>query len=256
MIRPELAIIDIHAHLGEYFEFPITGFDAQDVVNTARELGIAKMCVSHIYGLVYNAAGGNSMTLAAAAEFPEQLLACGVLDPRLTEQELAQEFERLDAAVAMWGELHPCLHRYPIDGPGFRVILELIRNNPKPVLFHTDQSDPYSQPGRLQQFIADFPEIPFLIGHSGNVIGGFEEAMQLAVQYENAFLDITFSRNYQGLMETMIRRAGAGKILFGSDMPFLSGSAQIGKLLCARIDDRDREMIMSENARKLLGLKE
>lgn len=247
-------IIDIHAHLGPYFEFPIRQYEAEDVIRKAGELGIAAICVSHTFNFLYDVRQGNRWTIQAASSFPKTMLAGGVLDPHLPEGELIDEYKKCDPEVAMWGELHPALHRYPIDGEGYRRILELITINPKPVLFHTDESDRYSSPALLREIARQFPQLPIIIGHSGNVLGGFEKAVELAVTFDNVYLDSTFSRNYLGIIEWMIKRVGPQKILFGSDIPFLNGSAQVGKLLAAGISDRDRRYIFRENAAELLGL--
>ena len=255
MVEAHYDIIDIHAHLGRYFQFPLTHCEASDVVKKADELGIVKVCVSHIYGLLYDVHEGNTLTMQAANQFPRKILAGGVLDPREPEAEIAEEFERCEPHVAMWNELHPALHRSPINGPGYRTILDLIKTKPKPVLIHTDESDPHSRPELLEEVVPHFRDIPFLIGHSGNVIGGFEKAVDLAMRYDNVYLDSTFSRNYWGVMEWMIKKVGAKKILFGSDMPFLNGSAQVGKILSPGISENDRRLIFRENAMTLLGLK-
>lgn len=254
MLANNYHIIDIHAHLGKYFQFRINHWDAGEVLQKADELGIAQICVSHTYGLCYDASEGNTLTLQAALNFPGRILAGGVLDPREPDEKIAEEFFRCNAQVTMWNELHPALHRYPLNGPGYRTILDLIDTSPKPVLFHTDESDRYSKPEFLLEVIPNYPDIPFIIGHSGNVIGGFEKAMNIAAKFDNAFLDSTFSRNYWGIMEKMIDTVGAEKILFGSDMPFLNGSAQVGKLLSAQITDRQKELIFRENALKLLKM--
>lgn len=253
MINKDITIIDLHAHLGSYFEFPIRQSELEDVIKKADELNIVKLCVSHMYGFLYDVREGNTLTLQAAQKFPDRILVGGVLDPRLPEIELEAEFKRCDPQVSMWNELHPALHNYPINGPGYHRILELIQTNPRPVLFHTDESNQYSKPEFLLEHFSHFRDIPFIIGHSGNVLGGFEKAMQLAKKFDHVFLDTTFSRNYWGLMERMIKTVGASKILFGSDMPFLNASAQVGKLFTIGISDSEREMIFYENARKLLS---
>ena len=113
----------------------------------------------------------------------------------------------------------------------------------------------YSRPGQLEELIKLFPEIPFIIGHSGNVIGGFEIAAEIVGKFDNAFLDSTFSRNYLGMMKWMIKKVSADKILFGTDIPYLNGAAQIGKLYEADIDDNERQKIFHDNAAMLLKLR-
>ena len=255
MVKRDIDIIDIHAHLGSYFQFPIRQNEIKEIIEIAESYGIKKMCVSHLIAFLYDAKEGNSLTLGGINDFKKLFLFGGVIDPRWSETKIETEYLNINPKVSMWNELHPALHQYPISGIGYKVILDLIKKNPKPVLFHTDESDQYSKPGQIDELAKLYPEIPFIIGHSGNVIGGFEIAVEIAKKYDNVFLDSTFSRNYFGLMKWMIKKVGAEKILFGSDMPFLNGAAQIGKLYEAGITDNDRQKIFHDNAAKLLQIK-
>ena len=254
MIKKDFDIIDIHAHLGSYFQFPIRKNELKGIVKTAESYGIKKMCVSHMFNFQYDSIEGNTLAYNAVKEFSDLFLFGGVLDPRWDESKIEVQFLKINPYVSMWNELHPALHQYPISGKGYRIILDLIRKNPKPVLFHTDESDQYSKPGQLYKVAKLYPEIFFIIGHSGNVIGGFEIAVDIVKKYDNVFLDSTFSRNYLGLMKWMIKKVGPEKILFGSDIPFLNGAAQIGKLYEDGISDNDREKIFHDNAVKLLKI--
>ncbi|MHB8581061.1 MAG: amidohydrolase family protein [Ignavibacteriaceae bacterium] len=255
MVKSDIDIIDIHAHLGSYFQFPIRQNKIKEIIEIAELYGIKKMCVSHMFTFLYDSKEGNSLTLNAVNEFSDLFFFGGVLDPRWSESIIETEYLNINSKVSMWNELHPALHQYPISGNGYRVILDLIKNNPKPVLFHTDESDQYSKPGQLYELIKLYPEIPFILGHSGNVIGGFEIAVKIAKKYDNAFLDSTFSRNYFGLMKWIIGKAGSDKILFGSDIPFLNGAAQIGKLYETGITYSDRQKVFHDNAVRLLQIK-
>jgi len=252
--KKEFEIIDSHAHLGSFSGFPIRYNKIQEIVNTMRSFGIKKMCVSHLFAITYDTREGNEMTQNEIKDYSDLFFFGGILDPRKSETEIAKEYYDIDPKVTMWNELHPAMHQYHISGKGYRIILDLIKNNPKPVLFHTDESDKYSKPGQMEELIKSYPEIKFIIGHSGNVIGGFEIAVEIAKKYDNAFLDSTYSRNYFGQMKWMINKVGAEKILFGSDMPFLNGAIQIGKLYESGITDNDRQKIFHDNAVRLLNL--
>ncbi len=255
MSKTDYEIIDAHAHVGSYFQFPIRHNEIKEIVETARSYGIIKMCASHLINFVYDTGDGNQLTQDAMTEYADFFLFGGVLDPSESEIEIENKYLAINPNVCMWNELHPALHQYPISGRGYKFILDLIRKDPKPVLVHTDESDKFSKPGQMEELIKRYPEIPFIIGHSGNVIGGFEIAIEIVKKYENAFLDSAFSRNYLGLMKRMIDQVSAEKILFGSDMPFLNGAAEIGKLYESGITDNNRQKIFHDNSAELLRIK-
>lgn len=254
MLKNKLDIIDTHAHIGSYYEFPMRMNRLNEIVETAKSYGIIKMCVSHNFAFLYDSKVGNSFTYEAVKQYPDFFLFGGLLDPWWSAEQIEEEFNNIDSNVTMWNELHPALHKYPISGEGYRIILDLVKENPKPVLFHTDENDKYSKPGQMELLIKLYPDIPFIIGHSGNVIGGFEIAANIVKKYDNAFLDSTFSRNYLGLMKWMIGKVGAEKITFGTDMPFLNGAAEVGKLYELGVSESDRQKIFHDNAVKLLKL--
>jgi len=254
MINNEFEIIDMHAHLGSYALFPFRNNTPKKIAEEAKSYGIKKMCVSNLFACTYDVKEGNLLTLNGVKEVPSFFLFGGLLDPHLNEGEIETEFLNIDPEVSMWNELHPALHKYPISGNGYKIIMDLIKTNPKPVLFHTDEGDQYSQPEQIEELAKLYSEIPFIIGHSGNIIGGYEIAVGLAKKYDNIFLDSTFSRNYLGLLKWMIEKVGAEKITFGTDMPFINGATQIGKIYEAGITDNDRQKIFHDNAIKLLKI--
>jgi hypothetical protein len=99
-----------------------------------------------------------------------------------------------------------------------------------------------------------FPHVPIILGHSGGTYSGHTQAIQLARQYPNFYLDITNSVRYLHRVRRMVRGVGAGRVLFGSDMPFLSLSSGLGAVLWSNISEEERRLVLGENARRLLGI--
>ena len=57
-----------------------------------------------------------------------------------------------------------------------------------------------------------------------------------------------------GVIEELVTKAGADRVLFGSDTPLMDPRPQLGKIITAAIDDDAKRLILGENARGLLGL--
>jgi predicted TIM-barrel fold metal-dependent hydrolase len=51
-----------------------------------------------------------------------------------------------------------------------------------------------------------------------------------------------------------VNEAGADRVLFGSDMPLMDPRPQIGKIITADISDEAKQLILGDNARRLLGI--
>ena len=75
---------------------------------------------------------------------------------------------------------------------------------------------------------------------------------EAAKKRENVFLETCCSTVIYGVMEMLVNKIGADRILFGSDMPFVNANAQIGKILHAKISDDDKRKILGLNMAKIL----
>ena len=58
----------------------------------------------------------------------------------------------------------------------------------------------------------------------------------------------------EGLLEKIIRKHGAERILFGSDYPWHLPSQEISLIRSLDISEEEKEMILGENAARLLGI--
>ncbi|MGH7041418.1 MAG: amidohydrolase family protein, partial [Acetobacteraceae bacterium] len=90
-----------------------------------------------------------------------------------------------------------------------------------------------------------------LLGHAGVTWRGYMQAMEAAEAAPNLFLDLAGSQHHRMILERCVRRIGAERILYGSDMPFLEASMTLAHVLTARISSEATERILRAN---FLGL--
>jgi predicted TIM-barrel fold metal-dependent hydrolase len=62
----------------------------------------------------------------------------------------------------------------------------------------------------------------------------------------NVFFDLSRFADY-GIVEEIVAKFGAGRLLFGSGMPFLNPGAAITYVCYAEIAEKDKRMILSGN---------
>ena len=130
-----------------------------------------------------------------------------------------------------------------------------------PVLIHTWNSLRYadalldfSLPLRAAVVAERHPAARLIIGHSGGEYDGLLEAIPMAARFPNVSLDTASSRLYPGIVEKMVAEAGADKVLYGSDVPFLTPVTQLGKVVYSGISGSDKRKVLGLNAAKLFGL--
>ena len=70
----------------------------------------------------------------------------------------------------------------------------------------------------------------------------------------NYFLETCSTFRTPGVIEELVDKAGADRVLFGSDTPLMDPRPQLGKIITAAIDSDAKRLILGENARGLLGL--
>jgi predicted TIM-barrel fold metal-dependent hydrolase len=75
----------------------------------------------------------------------------------------------------------------------------------------------------------------------------------VAAEEPNVYLDITSSVGRFGAFAEVVRTVGAGRLLYGSDMPWMCATHQIGRVLLAPIPDADKRLILGETMAGLLA---
>lgn len=125
-----------------------------------------------------------------------------------------------------------------------------------PVLYHCgpvgiepDFVRGYSRVRHYEKPLAHFPEVTFVLGHSGAL--EVSEAIELARRYPNAVLDLSC----QGLEGTraILESVDHDRIVYGSDWPFYHPAPGIAKVLIATEGDEPlRRKILYENALRVL----
>lgn len=184
--------------------------------------------------------------------------------------------DRLIGFVRLNAGLHPDLVRGEIDrcvvDAGFRGIklavwpnardsrldpvMERARELEIPVLHHcwyktVQKYDGESDPSDIAHLAARFPDVTLVAAH---LTPAGCRGVQDILPYENVHIDTSGAQPFAGHLEYAIPRLGAHRILYGSDAPGRDIAVQLGRVIGAEMSDRERELILSGNARRLLKL--
>jgi hypothetical protein len=148
-------------------------------------------------------------------------------------------------------KIHPILQRIPPEDRFYFELLEEYRRYGRPVIAHTGEfhyyvtPDPcslYGDTTRFEPLISAFPDVPFILGHSGLYYP--EKAIELARRHESVFLDTSFQP--LRVVREALAAAGRDRVMFGSDWPESNQRFALGIARKASRGDPELE-------RKILG---
>ena len=123
---------------------------------------------------------------------------------------------------------------------------------------HTGPLRP-SETGRpipyIDRVALDFPELVIVGGHIG--YPWTEEMIAVARKHENVYIDTsayTARRYPPELVRYMQSESGRRKVLFGTNYPMIAPQKALEDLDALGLDDEARELFLSGNAKRVLGL--
>ncbi len=255
-ILQEILIIDVHAHMGPWHNFYVPENPWGDgMVAVMDSCGIDVAVTAPIAGIGPDPVLGNRQAAEAADRYPDRIAAYCTVSPNCPETEMVQQMETCVLGRGFKGiKIHSEMHRYPVEGPGYRAAWAFAHEHDLPRLVHTWEASPRCGPLLLEPIGKEFPRARIIIGHSGVTPQGIREAIQAANRTPNLYLDLTKSYMHRGLLEEMTAAVGAERLLFGTDFPFLDCRPQIGYVAIARIPDENKRKIFGLNAKQLFDL--
>ena len=187
---------------------------------------------------------GNDTYGMCCAEFPGILYPLAFADPFYGEQAIAEVARCKKEYNVLGVKLY---NQYTIDDDIQDKLLEYCADNGLIVLMHAAcmPKDDHSQPNitnsvHMARAAKKHPNTKMIMAH---IPGGGDWNHQLRGldDLENVYVDISGSVLDADMVEALVRRIGADRVLFGTDGSF---SAAIGRTLAANISDSERKMIM------------
>jgi uncharacterized protein len=246
-------IVDCHGHLGYWHNFNIPWRTAGDMVRALDVTGTRCCIASGHSGISADYRLGNDHMIQAMREYPARLLGYCSVNPNYPVDETKAELERCFDAGMVGIKLHPAMHRQRADAPGYKPAWEFAQEHRLCVLSHSGATDAYCGVAVFEGPARDYPDAKILLGHAGFGYDGAQRCCDLAGRCPNVFLDITISIAYRGLIERMVDGAGADRVLYGTDLPFMDSRPMVGRLAFTDMDDKQLELVLGGNARRLFG---
>jgi predicted TIM-barrel fold metal-dependent hydrolase len=247
-----LNVVDAHAHLGAYFNFYIPRPDAGTMIGVMDRLGVAQAWISSIPACGADVPLGNEMTAAAVRAHPGRFVGYASVNPHYPERvrpELERAFDELGLKLI---KLHPTIVEYPISGSAYEPVWRFASERRTVVLSHTWAGTSTCAPKLFAPLAKEYPDVAFILGHSGGTPAGYVEAIEVAQQHDNIYLDLCRSEMSPVWVERLVSEVGADRVVWGTDFPFLEPRYLVGRLACAALSDQGKRQVFGESAARLL----
>ncbi len=249
----DMEVIDSHAHISERGHFDIViavmpDCDGAGVVERNRRIGVAITCVSSWVGVWNDHERGNEVVREAMQDFPQHIVGYATLDPNYVNDWKA-ELHRCYKNYGMKG-MKPYYPRnkVPYNDPRYRPWFKYGNKHRLFALMHL--SDNFVK--EMEELAAEYPEIAFLLAHSGMSYETARKHVALAKKFKNIFLEITYTAVTNGIIEYMVREVGSKRVIYGSDTAMRDPIPQFGWLAYANISEADKRRILGKNMRKII----
>ena len=244
-------IIDSHVHIGKS-QFLHIDAGGDFLVRMADVVGFDRLFVTDLTALFYDHAEGNRLLVRAMKKHPKRILGYVTVSSHRHGRAAVDEIRRGREVHRMRGIKMYSYPEAPVTERGMVPILETAAELKMPLLVHATPDECATMAERV-------PGATILMAHSGGhpwAKGNWHRAIEVAEEHAGVLLDTATSQIDAGMIEAMVARVGAERVVFGSDMPLLDPWTQLAKVTQADISADAKQMILGGNMARLLNLAE
>jgi predicted TIM-barrel fold metal-dependent hydrolase len=239
-----MLIIDAHCHAGK--GDGLTGpWDTSAPLNNflrwSREAGIQRTNLFAAFHSDYNKA--NAAVSAIVNTQPQQFYGFAFVH---AVNDRGRVFDLVNRAVTEYGFCGIKVHRH--DARISREICEAAKYFSVPVLY-----DVVGEVSMIELLAIEYPDVNFIIPHLSSFADDWRAQIAFIPMLErhpNIFTDTSGVRRFD-LLEMAFKRAGPGKILFGSDGPWLHPGVELKKVWVLTHNKTDLQRMLAGNFLRL-----
>lgn len=238
-------IIDCHCHAGKGDRMTApwnTVAAIEPYLRRARAAGIDKTVVMAPFHSDY--AKANAQVARIVARYPKRLIGFAVVHAM---RDAGRVLEMVRRAVTRWGFRGIKIHGY--DAMPTREVCEAARTLRLPLLV-----DVVGQVHVVEMLASQYPDVSFIIPHLGSFADDWRAQLALIdhlVRHPNVYTDTSGVRRFD-LLKEAVRRAGARKILFGSDGPWLHPGVELAKVRALSLPPAEERLLLGRNILRLM----
>ncbi len=238
-------IIDAHCHAGrgDILSAPWdTDAPIEPHLERSRKAGIDRTVVFAINNR--DLARANAEVADAVRRFPGELIGFVRVHPLAGAGRICDQVAR---AVNDWGFRGIKVHGG--DALPTREVMDAAQRFALPVLV-----DIKDQPGAVEMLAGQFPAVNVIVAHLGSFPGNWQvhrATIDLMVRVPNVYADTSSVRFFDCLLDA-VRRAGADKLIFGSDGPLLHPGVELARARLLDLPPQDEAKVLGGNIQRLM----
>jgi uncharacterized protein len=242
-------IIDCHCHAGK--GDGLTGpWDTNaplgHYLRRAAAAGIRRTVLFAAFHSDYAIA--NRQVARIVTRHPDRFYGFAFVHP---ERDRGRVYRLVQEAVEHFGFAGIKVHRH--DARITREICDVARTFTLPVLY-----DVMGEVSTVELLATEYPEVNFIIPHLGSFADDWRAQHafidQLA-RHPNIYTDTSGVRRFDLLVEA-VQRSGAGKVLFGSDGPWLHPGVELAKVRALELSPADEGLVLGGVLLRLMARSE
>jgi uncharacterized protein len=239
-------IIDCHCHAGE--GDGLTGpWDTRapldKYLRRAARAGIDKTVIFAAFHTDYGAA--NREVAGIVASDPDRFYGFAFVH---AERDRGRILQTVRTAVNEYGFVGVKVHRH--DARITREVCEAARIYKLPILY-----DVAGEVSVIELLAGEYADVNFIIPHLGSFADDWRAQLALIdhlVRHPNVYADTAGVRRFD-LLVSAIKRAGARKILFGSDGPWLHPAVELAKIHALGLPEPQLRGVLGGNFLRLVA---
>ena len=212
----------------------------------------------------------NMWTLETAKNSEGKLIPLVSFHPEM-EGVLTEYLDNYIELGAKGIKLHPMAQGFDVRDERLDGLFQTCNEKHFSILIHCGRVsnarlNEYSDFECILPIIQKYPELPIILAHMAD--GNVERCLEVSKKYNNVFFDTSIViTGYPEIMDvnepswpddkeviSIVNEIGAEKVIFGSDFPWGSPIHDLVRIMNFNLDNSQKELIFSGNAKRLFSL--
>ena len=259
---PEILAYRAVQNLSNFYNFHVDcAGTVQDLMNNCRDVGASGFL---LLGVATNARQVRHVNDAVAADLAAArsagFRAYGFAAMHQDTTDFEDELNHAVASSLSGVKLHPDIQEADIDDKRFFPLYELLSQRGLPICLHMGDYRPqyrFSEPQKLAHVLELFPSLSVLAAHFGGY-KSWDSAVECLRGKKNVVFDASSAlwAMTPEYAKELIDKLGAENVLFGTDYPVIKTSDYLKLFFDIPLSEREREMILWDNAARFLSIEE